>query len=115
NRGGAHPRLSLRFTGEISSGLHLNPFGRFVLSNEWNRPLVWFRDGVDAPQDPDIAFSASVDSQVLYGTLQPGTSTNFPALVPHTKGVPFRVIIGYSSPPRTLDRLRARLPNPLPV
>ena len=109
------PRLSLHFTGDTSSGLHLNPFGRFILSNEWNRPLEWSRDGVDAPQDPDIGWSASVDSQILFGTLLPGTSTNFPTLVPHTKGVPFRVMIGYACPPRIIDRIRSRLPDPLPV
>jgi hypothetical protein len=109
------PRLSVHFTGEITSGLHRNPFGHFVLSNEWNRPLEWTREGVEAPQDRDIAFGASVDSNIPMGTLQPGTSTNLPILVPHTKGVPFRVMIGYAYPPRTLDRIRSRLPNSLPI
>jgi hypothetical protein len=109
------PRFSVHFTGEISPGLHLNPFGHFILSNEWNRTLEWSRDAVEAPQDPDIVWSASADSQFLFGRLRPGASTDFRALVPHTKGVPFRVIIGYNSPPRPLDRIRVRLPDSLTI
>jgi hypothetical protein len=55
-----------------------------------------------------------VDSNIPNGKLEPGASTNFPAIVPDTKGTPFRVSVAYSFQPRALDRLRAKLPNSIP-
>jgi hypothetical protein len=104
------PPVSVHFTGEISDGLHVNQFGRFTISNQWNCPLRWGRDGVDAPGDPDLRASAGVDSNLPHGVLGIGGHTNFPALVPHTKGVPFRIMVGYARVPGPLDRIRARLP-----
>jgi hypothetical protein len=104
------PPVSVHFTGEISGGLHVNQFGRFIISNQWNRPVQWARNGVDAPGDPDLGWSASVDSNIPHGILGTGAHTNFPALIPHTKGVPFRILVGYALGPGPLDRIRARMP-----
>lgn len=111
----ARPPISLEFTGETSTGLHLNPFGRFIVRNLRGHPVRWSRAGVEAPQDLDLPFSAGLDSFIPFGTLGPGAQTNFLAMVPHTKGVAFRVLVGYAAEPGLLDRVRAKLPSPLPV
>src|SRR4051794_25080934 len=69
------PLLSIHFTGEIWGGLHRNPFGQFLISSLVKRPLRWSRADVEAPLDADLAFSASVDSNIPVGTLQPGAIT----------------------------------------
>ena len=108
------PLISVEFTGEISLGSHFNPFGRFIVRNEGSRPVRWGRAGVDIPQDPD-AEGRAADSNLPWGTLEPGGYTNFPALVAHTKGFPFRVMVEYASELSVLDRIRTKLPSPLPV
>jgi hypothetical protein len=114
NQGTPSP-ISVRFTGEISPGMHLNPFGHFVLSNQWSRRLRWSQYAVDAPSERDVGLSASLDSIIRFGTLPSGATTNFTAVIPHTKGVPFRILISYAPEEHALDRLRARFPDPLPV
>lgn len=102
--------ISIKFTGEIGSGIHLNPFGQFVLSNQSKHPLRWSRASVDAPQDADLGWSASVDSKMWFGEIPAGASTNFPALVPRTKGQRFRLLVRYAAMPSTIEMLRTKLP-----
>jgi hypothetical protein len=90
----------------------LNPFGRFIITNRSSRAVRWARTGVDAPSDP---FGVSVDSNIPRGLLQPGAHTNFRALVPSTKGFAFRIMVDCAPEPHALDRIRAKLPSPLPV
>jgi hypothetical protein len=96
-----NPPLSITFTAKTSEGLlHLISFGEFVLTNKEKVPLEWRRGPVEAPSDPDVLLNVVFDSyQNDGGTLQAGTSTNFRALVPHTKDVPFRILINYAPPP----------------
>ena len=110
----AEPALSLRFTEQVSDGIHVNPFGQFSLTNLSGQALQWSRVAVEAPRDPDLFFSASLDSNIPRGELNKSASTNFRALVPHSKGVPFRVLVSYAPEPRAIDKLRARLPRIFP-
>ena len=104
------PRVSIHFTGRISPGYHKNPFGDFILTNHGPGRLNWALDGVEAPDDPDLLASQRLDSNIPQGTLKPGEATNFPAMVPHTKDVPFRIHVFSTEEPDALDRLRAKLP-----
>ena len=104
-------RFSIHFTGKISPSYHKNPFGDFIITNQGTGPLTWGRGGVEAPGDPDLWLSRAADLTITHPrTLQPGEATNFPAMVPHTKGVPFRIHVFYFEEPDALDRLRAKIP-----
>ncbi len=95
------PVLSIHFAGKVSSGIHRNKFGQFTIVNHGGRPLHWGRADVEAPSDPDLWFSVSsagLDSNLPHGVLRPGSLTNFPAMVPHTPGARFRVVVSYILP-----------------
>jgi hypothetical protein len=108
------PVISLHFTGKVLPGLNISPFTEMVLTNESKRAIQWSRGGVEAPEDPDSMFGAGFDSNIPMGTLGEGASTNFPALIPHRKGVRFRVLVNYVYEPNALDRLGAKLARVVP-
>jgi hypothetical protein len=109
------PPLAIQFVGEIRPGLHLNPFGTFLLVNLSDRSISWNRTSVEALNDTNLNFSMMLDSNLPRGTLTPGARTNFPAIVPSARGIPFRVSVAYAFEPNLLDRLRSGLPSSLAV
>jgi hypothetical protein len=109
------PPLSIHFTGRITRGLHVHPFGELIVTNISGQTLHWSRGEVEAPSDRTLSFSAGFDSNAEYGRLEPYSSTNFEAIVPHTKGIPFRIVIAYNYEPQPLDRLRTNLVKWCPI
>ena len=109
------PMLTVHFTGRTSPGIHVHPFGEFVITNIGNCAVFWWRGDVEAPTDTNLWFSAGLDSNMPRGSLAPGAATNFPAIVPNPKGAPFRIYLGYQVEPGRLDRIHQTLVRAMPL
>ena len=108
-------KVAIQFAGYLDGGIHRNPFGQFILTNQSDQTIEWSRSHVEAPGDSDIGFAESLDSNFEMGALSAGAVVKFRALVPHAKGGPFRVVLNLHTQPTSLDRLRSKFPSPLPV
>ena len=109
------PMISVEFTGKTTRGSGGNPSGRFILRNHRNQRIPWQMVYVDAPQVPDMRLIQLLSSNHELGILKPLGRTRFTALIPKTKGIPFRVEITYATLPTSWDIAKFKASHLFPL
>ncbi len=109
----ARAPIAIRFDGIDSSGVHLNPYGRFTIQNLTQRAIDW-SVVIEAPADPHLKSSQAFSSFVGAGRLQPGETAPFRALVAGKRGVPFRAVVSCHEPTLFTTRLWLDLSEVIP-
>lgn len=110
----ARAPVAIHFEGIDSSGVHLNPYGRFTVENLTQRAIDW-SVAIEAPLEPNLRSSQVFDSLVGAGRLQPGETTPFRALVAGKQGVPFRAVVTCHQPALFPTRLWLDLSEVIPL
>ncbi len=109
----ARAPIAIRFDGIDSSGVHLNPYGRFTIRNLTQRTIDW-SVVIEAPSDPHLKSSQVFCSFAGAGKLQPGETAPFRALVAGSQGVPFRAVVRCHEPTLFATRLWLDLSEAIP-
>lgn len=110
----ARAPIAISFDGIDSSGVHLNPYGRFTIRNLTQRAIDW-SVVIEAPSDPHLKSSQLFSSFVGAGRLQPGETAPFRALVAGKQGVPFRAVVRCHEPTLFTTRLWLDLSEVIPL
>ncbi len=106
--------IAISFDGIDSSGVHLNPYGRFTIRNLTQRAIDW-SVVIEAPSDPHLEISQMFSSMIGAGRLQPGETAPFRALVAGKRGVPFRAVVRCHEPTLFPTRLWLDLSEVIPL